>query len=104
MRAVPRLKHDFLHPQARKQPFVYRRSTRLLDVGISSIAVLVLAPPLCVLGFVLRLSTGGFFVAETRCGLHGKPFVLIRFRVANSDTQQLTRLGAWAKWASLDNL
>ncbi len=88
---------------------------RLLDI-LSSVVLLVVLSPL--LGFVcllIRLGMGPpVFFLQQRPGLHGKPFTLVKFRTMTDardaegkllpDEQRLTRLGAFLRSTSLDEL
>ena len=56
-------------------------ATRLLDLLVASIALLVFAPIGLILAILIRLESGGpvLFVQE-RAGKHGKPFRMYKFR------------------------
>lgn len=54
---------------------------RLLDVAVSAPALLMLAPLFAVLALAVLLgSPGPVFFRQTRVGLHGRPFSMVKFR------------------------
>lgn len=54
---------------------------RLLDVAVSAPALLMLAPLFAGLALAVRLgSPGPVFFRQTRVGLHGRPFSMVKFR------------------------
>ena len=90
---------------------------RVVDVVVAGIALLLASPALAVLAVAVRRETGpGIIFKQERIGLHGKPFVLYKFRSLqlaagegdvrwNIDTD--TRLGPVGKFiraTSLDEL
>ncbi|HFC09908.1 MAG TPA: sugar transferase [Chloroflexi bacterium] len=88
---------------------------RLLDVIVASVALLVLAPLLLVLALLIRWKLGTpILFRQRRPGLHGKPFILYKFRTMTDahdalgnllpDEQRLTRLGRFLRSTSLDEL
>ena len=88
---------------------------RALDVVISVIALVLLTPVLVVLGFMVLLALGRpVLLRQWRPGLHGKPFVIYKFRTMTEerdaegnllpDEQRLTRFGIFLRHASLDEL
>ena len=94
---------------------VYPLAKRTLDL-VSALSALVLLSPL--LGFVavlVRLFLGSpVLFRQTRPGLHGRPFGLIKFRTMTDardaagallpDAQRITRLGRLMRRWSLDEL
>ncbi len=88
---------------------------RVLDVVCSGLGLLVLSPVLLVLAIliVLRLGRPVLFT-QTRPGLHGKPFRMLKFRSMTSscdakgnllsDEQRLTLFGQRLRSTSLDEL
>lgn len=88
---------------------------RLFDVTVSAALLLVLAVPLAVLAVLVQRKLGSpVFFRQTRPGLHGKPFELIKFRTMTDargpdgtllpDSERLTPFGRWLRATSLDEL
>jgi len=80
------------------------RSTLLLkravDVAFASIALVVLSPVMATIGLAIRLSSPGHATfAQTRAGMHGRPFRMLKFRTMVVDAE--ARLG---EVVSLDDL
>ena len=70
---------------------------RAFDVAISSVALMVLAPFLTILAILVKLdSHGPFLFVQTRVGLNGRPFHMLKFRTM--------RAGAHAEQASVAHL
>src|SRR5690606_30707368 len=64
------------------KPTIYRRyGKRLFDLALTLPLLILLAPVLVVAAIVVRLGLGrGILFKQSRPGLHGKPFVLYKFR------------------------
>lgn len=63
-----------------------RASIRAVDLVISILALIVFAPFLLVIAFAIRLMTSGpALFRQSRVGLHGKPFVMLKFRTMQHD-------------------
>jgi sugar transferase EpsL len=88
---------------------------RIMDVILSALMLVVLAPFLVVLSIIIRVFLGSpVLFKQMRPGLEGKPFTLFKFRTmtdrrdANgdflSDAERLTPLGQWLRSTSLDEL
>jgi len=88
---------------------------RLLDVGLSLLALVVLAPVLAALGILVRLKLGSpVLFRQRRPGLKGIPFELLKFRTMTDargadgqllpDAERLTPFGQWLRRTSLDEL
>ncbi len=88
---------------------------RVVDIVLSGLALVALAVPLAMVGLLLGLSMGRpVFFSQTRPGLHGKPFRMIKFRTMTNargadgellpDAERLTRLGRFLRSTSLDEL
>lgn len=88
---------------------------RFFDIVISGSALICLFPVLLHVFVLVRLFLGSpAFFRQTRPGLHGKPFLMVKFRTmldANDmhgnplpDDQRLTRFGAFLRATSLDEL
>ena len=88
---------------------------RIVDIGVSGVALLALAPILLLLAF-LELANHGYplLFAQTRPGIHGKPFRIYKFRTMRntrdahgrllSDAERLTAFGRFMRAWSLDEL
>lgn len=85
---------------------------RSFDVVISAGALLILAPVLAVLAFVVVAAMGRpIFFRQLRPGLGGIPFELIKFRTMRitregetGDAERLTAVGRFLRATSLDEL
>lgn len=88
---------------------------RVLDVVCSGLGLLVLSPVLLVLAILIALRLGRpVLFTQTRPGLHGKPFRMLKFRSMTSacdangnlfpDEQRLTPFGQRLRATSLDEL
>jgi exopolysaccharide biosynthesis polyprenyl glycosylphosphotransferase len=101
---------------------------RALDVLISAALLVLLAPVLLIVALAVRLSDGGpALFSQTRAGLHGRPFAMLKFRsmVVDAEARRLevahlnerdgpvfkaardpriTRLGSFLRRSSLDEL
>ena len=95
----------------------YRVAKRLLDLGLSAVGMVVLAPLLGVIVLAIRLeSRGAAFFRQERIGLRGKPFMIYKFRTMDIDSptfspkptsfddERITRLGRFLRRSSLDEL
>lgn len=87
----------------------------LLDTIITLTAVLLLFPVLCIIALAIRIKLGlPVLFKQTRPGLHGKPFTLLKFRTMTdeidasgrlrSDGERLVPLGKFLRATSLDEL
>jgi undecaprenyl-phosphate glucose phosphotransferase len=66
---------------------------RLVDIVISGIALVILFPLMALIAAAVRLSDGGsVFYSQTRVGLNGHRFTIIKFRTMHEDAERL--LGA----------
>jgi lipopolysaccharide/colanic/teichoic acid biosynthesis glycosyltransferase len=88
---------------------------RLFDFSISFAALLLLSPIFLLLAFLVRVKIGSpIFFTQTRPGLHGKAFTMIKFRTMTNargadgallpDAERLTRFGRFLRATSLDEL
>lgn len=88
---------------------------RVFDVICSFFALLLLSPLLLLLYILVRSKLGSpVFFQQTRPGLNGKPFKMIKFRTMTdavgldgkplSDAQRLTKFGSFLRSTSLDEL
>jgi len=95
---------------------VYRsRGKRLLDVTAGSAALVVLAPVGLLVVAAVRLKLGSpVLFRQTRPGLHGEPFEILKFRTMTNqrdeagdllpDEFRLTRFGRLLRSTSIDEL
>ena len=88
---------------------------RLVDLGLSVVALSVLAVPLLILAWKVRYNLGSpVLFRQLRPGLHGQPFEMVKFRTMTdergndgeflSDAMRLTPFGRWLRATSLDEL
>jgi sugar transferase EpsL len=88
---------------------------RSLDIFLSAAGLVVAAPIILVTALVVRFSMGSpVLFRQKRPGLHGKPFVLLKFRTMTDernqeghllpDSQRLTKAGSTIRRFSLDEL
>ena len=94
------------------------RAKRLLDIVISGAALLVLSPVLLLAALAIRLdSPGGIFYRQTRVGLNGAPYDIVKFRSMRSDAEaggtpqwaqendtRITRTGRFLRQTRIDEL
>jgi len=88
---------------------------RALDILISAPLLAILSPIilLVAIGVAIDVGTPVFF-RQTRPGLHGRPFDILKFRTMRNsrtadgrdrpDSERLTRFGCWLRATSLDEL
>lgn len=88
---------------------------RALDIAASTSALVVLSPVLAITAYKVKKELGSpVLFRQTRPGLHGKPFEMIKFRTmkdakdkegnALPDSQRLTEFGKKLRASSLDEL
>jgi exopolysaccharide biosynthesis polyprenyl glycosylphosphotransferase len=90
---------------------------RVIDIVIAIIALIVLIPLLALVAIVIRLdSPGPVIFRQTRHGLNGKPFQILKFRTmtvledghtvkqAARFDKRVTRVGLWLRRSSIDEL
>lgn len=88
---------------------------RFFDFLGAFIGLVILSPLLIFIALLVRVNMGApVLFRQVRPGLHGKPFVLYKFRTMRNlrdaegrllpDEQRLTRLGAFLRSTSLDEL
>ncbi|MFN4287299.1 MAG: sugar transferase [Brevundimonas sp.] len=92
-----------------------QRLKRVMDVLGAGAGLLVFAPVMLVVAVLIRLRMGSpVLFRQTRPGLHGQPFDMVKFRTMRhgtdargnvlSDAQRLTPLGRFLRASSLDEL
>jgi lipopolysaccharide/colanic/teichoic acid biosynthesis glycosyltransferase len=88
---------------------------RLMDIAVAAVGLIALSPILLVTAITVRVALGTpVLFRQVRPGLHGRPFLLYKFRTMRDDidtsgatlpdADRLTRLGAWLRSTSLDEL
>lgn len=88
---------------------------RLVDIMLSSLALSLLGIPVLLLAWQVRRKLGGaVFFCQTRPGLHGRPFRMVKFRTMTDardrdgrllpDADRLTPFGRFLRASSLDEL
>jgi exopolysaccharide biosynthesis polyprenyl glycosylphosphotransferase len=85
-----------------------RYMKRVLDIGLSTVLLLLLAPALAVIALAIKLeSRGPVFFMQRRVGREGEPFRLIKFRTmvvgAEGQTESLFRESEDSNWLKLDH-
>jgi lipopolysaccharide/colanic/teichoic acid biosynthesis glycosyltransferase len=99
-------------------PYVRSRRKRAFDLVVAPIALAACAPLLGLAALAIRLETHGHPVyRQRRVGLDGRPFELYKLRTMVSGAEamgaglavdegddRITRLGAWLRRTSLDEL
>lgn len=95
---------------------MYRRwGKRFLDIGLTVVALALLAPVMMVITLLVRLKLGvPVLFRQQRPGLGGKPFTLYKFRTMTDkrddqgnllpDADRLTAFGKFLRSTSLDEL
>lgn len=88
---------------------------RGIDVGGAIAAIVLLAPVLAWSALALAVTQGRpILFRQTRPGLHGRPFLLVKFRTMraprpgevwfDTDSERLTRVGRFLRSTSIDEL
>lgn len=118
-----RLSIDLLKPSTLIFSTGFRRRAitmgikRLLDVTISALGLLVLAPLFAFIAVLIKLeSTGPVFYHQTRVGLRGAPYSIWKFRSMRADAEaegarwavkgdtRITKVGKWLRKLRMDEL
>lgn len=88
---------------------------RLMDIGISVTALLLLLPLLAIVALLIRYKLGSpILFSQARPGLDGQPFRMVKFRTMTDardaagnllpDTDRLPTFGRWLRASSFDEL
>jgi lipopolysaccharide/colanic/teichoic acid biosynthesis glycosyltransferase len=93
---------------------IHERLKRCIDVAVAGVGLVVLSPVIAVVALVVRFSLGRpIFFRQERPGLHGRPFMIVKFRTMEqagldgehaSDAERLAPVGAFLRSTSLDEL
>lgn len=90
-----------------------RLAKRALDLAVAGPALVVSLPVLAVSSAAVRLTMGSpVLFRQTRPGLHGEPFEMLKLRTmllpqqvgTDDDAARMTRLGAFLRSSSIDEL
>ena len=104
--------------RASPQQGMARLEKRVLDLVISGLAMIVLAPAFLIIALLIKAtSPGPVFYRQPRLGMDGLDFLLVKFRTMREDAEEAsqpvwsaredprrTRLGAFLRKVSLDEL
>ena len=88
---------------------------RVFDLTLTGLFLPVLLPLMAIVALLVRLKLGGpVLFAQARPGIHGKPFIMRKFRTMTDardaagkllpDSERLTTFGAFLRSTSLDEL
>lgn len=93
-RARPLLNHGigdgYIHYQSVLSQPVAMAFKRLFDIASSGVALWLLAPMLLVVAALVKLtSKGPVLFRQTRVGLHGRPFKMLKFRTMVENAEEL---------------
>jgi lipopolysaccharide/colanic/teichoic acid biosynthesis glycosyltransferase len=88
---------------------------RFFDLTVSFVLLIILFPLICILAFLILKNLGTpIFFKQTRPGLHGKPFQMIKFRTMKyafdnegrllPDSERISLFGRVLRSTSLDEL
>mgnify|MGYP001129831259 FL=1 len=96
----------------------YKRIKRIIDIMLSSLAIIMLWPLFIVLAILIKMdSEGPVFFKQKRIGIHKTHFYILKFRTMRIDTPKdipthlfenpdkwITRVGRFLRKTSLDEL
>src|SRR3977135_2630126 len=99
-------------------PIVRRVIRRVLDIAFSSLTLAISSPLILLAMLAIRLeSRGAVIYSQRRAGLRGRPFEVLKLRTMvdgaehrgaglaiNADDPRVTRVGAFLRRTSLDEL
>lgn len=90
---------------------------RIMDVVLASVAIILLAPLMAAVALLVKLtSPGPILYRQERCGLNGRPFMMLKFRSLRVDAEangpqmtavndpRRTLIGAFLRKTNLDEL
>lgn len=104
-------------PQLKKKN-IYNFIKRMADIVFAVLGIVVSALPMLIIAVMIKVKMGGtVFYRQTRLGLNGKPFQIIKFRTMAMDAEaggaqwsegvhdpRITKLGAALRQYRLDEL
>jgi len=61
---------------------------RFLDIGVSVVSLVLLAPLFAIVGWAVRRDGGAALFRQARVGLHGRPFEILKFRSMGVDAEE----------------
>lgn len=116
--SVDELKPSFLiFSSGFKRKPVIMLLKRIGELLVALLGLVVLAPLLGLIALLIKMdSSGPVLYRQTRVGLHGYPYVLLKFRSMRSDAEaegiqwatvgdpRVTKIGAWLRQLRLDEL
>jgi exopolysaccharide biosynthesis polyprenyl glycosylphosphotransferase len=98
-------------------PAWQRYMKRFIDVSVSIIAIIILLPVYILVALAVKLSSKGpVFYSHERIGLHGKPFIMYKFRsmfvdaekdgpqLSSKTDKRITRIGHFLRKVRLDEI
>ena len=87
---------------------------RAMDISVSAFLLVLLAPVMLIISLLLKVAGGTAMFTQPRPGLHGRIFVLYKFKTMSDacdqhgqllpDADRLTPLGTFLRRTSLDEL
>ena len=111
------LPHRIHHEATNRHDATVSRLKRVLDIGFSAAALILLLPLLLLVAAIIRLdSPGPALFRQRRGGLYGKPFVILKFRTMRTledgdkieqavwRDPRVTRFGALLRHTCMDEL
>ena len=82
-----------------KQSTVSRATKRFMDIVLSAGGLLVLSPILLLVALLIKLdSPGPIMYRQSRVGLRGRPFLILKFRSMRQDAEK-----SGPQWAQMDD-
>ena len=104
-------------PQLKKK-YLYNFIKRMADIILAFLGLVITAVPMLVIAVMIKIKMGGtVFYRQTRLGLNGKPFQILKFRTMAMDAEvggaqwsegshdsRITALGAALRQYRLDEL
>ena len=94
----------------------HRTFARVFSLAVALLAIVIMAPLLAVIAIAIKLdSRGPVLFTQTRVGLRGRPFTLLKFRTMQANRARrsewegdnrdhVTRVGKWLRRFRLDEL
>ena len=100
-----------------KRKPIIMRFKRVVETLAALLGLVVLAPLMVLIALLIKLdSPGAIIYRQTRVGLHGYPYVLLKFRSMRSDAEaegiqwaavgdtRVTKVGSWLRQMRLDEI